>query len=257
VERDDPTQVRIRWDDVPTLEQRIADRYPSILAPRSAWRDVIDADPSQADQKPDWGDGQVEGWPFGATLRRGRRAGTAIVIGHSWDPAPHRSGNKFLPPHPSPYRYGGKILMNDIEFLGWMLLCVIPPEGDRYAVHLRTMIRRDRLAPVLPVAVRRSKPMDVEIAWEDAPVVRALDVEEPELEPFEIESAEEAPEEEVLKIAASKPRRATRKPASQNGEPVRPRPKKKPPTSPNGQPASGQAEPRTRARAGSAEPPPT
>jgi hypothetical protein len=167
--------------------------------------------------------------------------------------------------------------MNDIEFLGWMLLCVIPPEGDRYAVHLRTMIRRDRLAPVLPVALRRSKPMEIEIAWDDAPEVRALDVEEPELEPFEIESAEEAPEDEAREVSAStaeaaedgvppaaeaqlvlaateavekpKPRRATRKPASENGEPARPRPKKKPPESSNGQPARGQAKPRTRARA--------
>jgi hypothetical protein len=254
VERDDPAQVQIPWDDVPTLERRIAERYPSILAPRSAWRDVIDADPSQADQKPDWGDGQVADWPFGAALRRGRRAGTAIVIGHSWDPQPHRSGNDFRPPRPSPYRYGGKIRMNNQEYLGWLLLCVIPPEGDRYAVHLRTMIKRDRLAPVLPVAIRKSKPMEVEIAWEDAPEVGAGVVEElPEVEEAavvkeapEVEEAPEVKEAEVkeaiqdqgpgdeqlellveAKAEAEKPkpkprpRRAPRKPAaSRNGKPA-------------------------------------
>jgi hypothetical protein len=147
--------------------------------------------------------------------------------------------------------------MNDIEFLGWLLLCVIPPEGDRYAVHLRTMIRRDRLAPVLPVALRRSRPTEIEIAWDDAPVVRELD----QAEPFEIESEEdegvgdETAEAEVVLAATDpadeaekpKPRRAARRPAPRNGTPATP--KKKPPPSSNGKPAGGQAKPRTRARA--------
>lgn len=257
VERHDPTQVRIRWDDVPTLEQRIAERYPPILAPRSAWRDVIDADPSQAEHRPDWGDGQVDGWPFGARLRRGRRAGTAIVIGHSWDPEPCRSGNDFLPPRPSPYRYGGKIRMNDQEFLGWMLLCVIPPEGDRYAVHLRTQIRRDRLAPVLPVAIRRSRPTEIEIAWDDAPQVRAAPEEPPAPDEPQAPQEPHAPEQEpeakppaaAVKVAEKpKPRRTTRKPAaSKNGKPATPRPKK-PSASTNGRAAAGKAKPRTRAQ---------
>ncbi len=227
IEREDPTQVRIRWNDVPPLERRIAERYPSILSPRSAWRDVLDADPSQADRMPDWGEGEVANWPVGATLRWGRCAGTAIVLGHSWDPAPYTSGNGFGFPGPRPYRYGGRIRTSETGFLGWLLLLVIPPEGDRYGVHLRTMIRRDRLAPVLPVAIRPSQPTDIQIAWDDAPeVAPAVAAERAPRK----QSAQAKPRPSARKPAASKNGKVARSPnrrapGSRSGKPSRPKPK--------------------------------
>ena len=54
VERDDPTQVRIPWEAVPTIEQRIADRDSLIFDPEGTWRVVLEADPTRSDQKPSW-----------------------------------------------------------------------------------------------------------------------------------------------------------------------------------------------------------
>jgi len=48
---------------------------------------------------------------------------------------------------------------------------LIPRDGERYGLQLQTMIMREHLAPVLPVAIDPSKPADIEILWDSAPEV--------------------------------------------------------------------------------------
>lgn len=57
------------------------------------------------------------------------------------------------------------------KFPGWLLLCVIPQEGERYGLFLETKIMREHLAPVLPVAIDPSRPAAIEILWDSAPEV--------------------------------------------------------------------------------------
>jgi hypothetical protein len=173
VEREDPTQVRIRWDEVPTIEQRIASGDPLIFDPEQAWRTVIAADPALADNKPVWGAGTLPGWPGDDALGHGRQAGIALVIGHSRDPAPYMAGGQLNPPSPSGvYRSGGTVENGWHTFLGWLLLCVIPEAGDRYGLHVKTKVKRDRLGPVLPIAIASGKPDEIEIMWDHAPEVQ-------------------------------------------------------------------------------------
>jgi hypothetical protein len=175
VERSDPKVVRIRWDEVPSIEQRIASRDPLILDPESVWQTVLEADPRQADQKPSWGDGCIAEWPPIDELPHGRRPGTALVVAHSEDPEGLFFGDDFSPPHRNAYSYRGKVESLPHRFPGWLLLCVIPRDGERYGLHLQTMITRKHLAPVLPLAIDPSKPADIEILWDSAPeVVTAL-----------------------------------------------------------------------------------
>ena len=168
VERDDPTQVRIRWDEVPTIEQRIADRDPLIFDPEGAWRFVLEADPRQAEAKPAWGNGALPGWPSSDALGHGRKPGTALVIAHSWDPGGNVSGG-FAPPHAGRYSFGGTIETGLHTYLGWLLLCVNPYDGERYGLAVETKIRRDRFGPVLPLAIHPDQPGDIDIVWESAP----------------------------------------------------------------------------------------
>jgi hypothetical protein len=167
VERDDPTQVRIRWEEVPTTEQRITDRDPLIFDPESAWRFVLDADPRQSDAKPSWGNGALPGWPSGDALRQGRKAGTALVIAHSWDPGGNVAGG-FAPPNAGRYSFGGTIETGLHTYLGWLLLCVNPYDGDRYGLALEAKIRRDHFGAVLPVGIHPDRPGDIEIEWDSA-----------------------------------------------------------------------------------------
>jgi Short C-terminal domain len=169
VERDDPTRVRISWEDVPTVDERIANRDPLILDPESAWRAVLDVDRTRSEYKPSWGDGQLAGWPASDGLRHGRSPGTALVIAHSGDPAGYASDGGFSPPGRNRYSYGGTVETGWHTFLGWMLLCVIPQDGDRYGLQLQTKVRRDRFGPVLPVATHPTDPADIEIPWDYAP----------------------------------------------------------------------------------------
>jgi hypothetical protein len=168
VERDDPTQVRIRWEAVPTTEQRIADRDSVIFDPEAAWRVVLEADPTRSDQKPSWGNEVLPGWPPSDVLPHGRKAGTALVIAHSWDPGGNVSGG-FAPPNAGRYSFGGTIETGLHTYLGWLLLCVNPYDGGRYGLQLETKIRRDRFGPVLPLAIDPERPGDIEIEWDSAP----------------------------------------------------------------------------------------
>lgn len=167
-ERDDPTQVRIRWEAVPTTDERIANRDPLIFDPESAWRVVLAADPTQAERKPSWGNGTLPGWPSNEGLRHGQSAGTALVIAHSGDPGGNIDTG-FSVPSVGRYSYGGTIETGLHTYLGWLLLCVKPYDGEPYGLGLDIKVRRDRFGPVLPVAIRPDKPADIEIQWDVAP----------------------------------------------------------------------------------------
>jgi hypothetical protein len=175
VERSDPKVVQIRWDEVPSIEERVTSRDPLILDPESVWQTVLAADTRQADQKPSWGDGSVAGWSPNNELRDGRRPGTALVVAHSGDPEGCFFGGNFVAPHRAAYSSGGTVETLPHKFPGWLLLCVIPQYGERYGLEFQTMIMREHLAPVLPVAIDPSKPAEIEILWDSAPeVVTAL-----------------------------------------------------------------------------------
>ena len=192
-ERSDPTVVRIRWEEVPTIEQRVASRDPLILDPESVWRTVLEADPRQADQQPSWGDGRVAQWPPMDELRDGRQPGTALVVAHSGDPEGCFFGGNFVAPHRAAYSSGGKVETLPHKFPGWLLLCVIPQNGERYGLQVETMIMREHLAPVLPVAVDPAKPADIEIHWDSAPEVVTA------------KAARNAADAELIQRAASEP----------------------------------------------------
>jgi hypothetical protein len=110
----------------------------------------------------------LPGWPPSDVLPHGRKAGTALVIAHSWDPGGNVSGG-FAPPNAGRYSFGGTIETGLHTDLGWLLLCVNPYDGGRYGLQLETKIRRDRFGPVLPLAIDPERPGDIEIEWDSAP----------------------------------------------------------------------------------------
>jgi hypothetical protein len=176
VDPGDPQGLRIRWDEAPTIAQRIADRDPAILDPEGTWRRVAEArgdetEPSSGISRAPasvapWSDGVIDGWPPSEPLDGGRVAATALVVARSEDPGRPGGTNDYqLPCGP----YGGLVSDDLHSYVGWLLLCVITPSGSRYGVHLRTSLRRGHLGPVLPVAIRPDAPDDVEIPWRYAP----------------------------------------------------------------------------------------
>jgi hypothetical protein len=176
IDPSDVQRVRIRWDETPTIAQRIAGSDPAILDPEGTWRRVAEARGEQVEpssgisrapavEQP-WGDGRIEGWPPSEPLDGGRVAGTALVVARSEDPGrPSGTDDYVLPCSP----YGGLVADDFHSYVGWLLLCVLPPSGSRYGVQVRMSLRRGHLGPVLPVAIRRDTPDDVEIPWRYAP----------------------------------------------------------------------------------------
>jgi hypothetical protein len=176
VDPNDWQRLQIRWDETPTIAQRIADGDPAILDPEGTWRRVTEArgdqlEPSSgmsrapAAEQP-WGDGRIDGWPPSEPLDGGRLAATALVVARSDDPGRPSANNDYILPC-SPF--GGLVADDLHSYTGWLLLCVIAPSGSRYGVHVRTSLRRGHLGPVLPVAIHPDKPDDVEIPWRYAP----------------------------------------------------------------------------------------
>ena len=177
VDPDDTSRLEVHWDQVPTTEQRIQDGDRAILDPEGTWRMVAEARsgmPSSVSsgvsgpeptQSP-WRGGQIEGWPRAEPLGDGRRPGTALVVSRAGDPAGYRSLNDWrLPCQPC----GGTVYDGSHDYLGWLLLCVVPESGPRYGVHVRKRLRRDHLGAVLPVAIHPSKARDIEIPWRYSP----------------------------------------------------------------------------------------
>ncbi|HEY2769455.1 MAG TPA: hypothetical protein VGI87_02760 [Solirubrobacteraceae bacterium] len=176
VDPHDVQRLRIRWDETPTIAQRIADSDPAIVDPEGTWRRVAEArgdevEPSSGMSRrpatePPWGDGRIDGWPPSEPLDGDRVASTALVVVRSGDPGrPSGPSDYMLPCSP----YGGLVADDLHSYTGWLLLCVLAPSGSRYGVHMRASLRRGHLGPVLPVAIRRDKPDDVEIPWRYAP----------------------------------------------------------------------------------------
>jgi hypothetical protein len=210
----DSDRLEVRWDEVPTIEERIANRDPAILDPEGTWRIVAKARgsgiepapalsggppgglpaarpgglpaappgrlsgappwglPAAPPEQPPWGDRRIDGWPPAEPLADGRLPGIALVIEHSLDPGGHRAGGDYhLPVSP----YGGVVADGIHSYLGWLLLCVVPPSGARYGVHVRKSLRRGHLGPVLPVAIHPEKPDDIDVPWKYSPdTTRAL-----------------------------------------------------------------------------------
>jgi hypothetical protein len=174
---DDPQRIRIRWNDAPTIDQRIADRDPAILDPVGTWQRIADArgdrvEPSsgvsrQPPSEPPWGEGRVDGWPPPVPLDGGRVPGVALVVARSEDPGGNRSGTDDYNLPCSPY--SGTVADSLHGYLGWLLLSVIAPSGSRYGVHVRKSLRRGHLGPVLPVSIHPDRPDDIEIPWKYAP----------------------------------------------------------------------------------------
>ncbi len=177
VDPGDPDQLKIRWDEVPTIEQRIAGGDRAILDPEGMWKMVAEARSGMAPSvstgvsgpeptESPWGNGHIDGWPPAEPLGDGRRPGTALVVSRSGDPAGYRSLNDWrLPCAP----YAGTVYDGTHDYLGWLLLCVVPESGARYGLHVRRRLRRDHLGAVLPVAIHPTKPHDIEIPWRYSP----------------------------------------------------------------------------------------
>ena len=174
----EPERLEIRWEEVPTIEQRIAVGDPVILDPEGTWESVAasrardshrhglaGAAPSAGEHDP-WGAGGLDGWPPEQPLADGRRAGTALVVASSIDSRGYRAADDW---HFPISRYAGTIYDTQHEYLGWLVLCIVPESGRRYGLHVRRMLRGARLGAVLPVAIDASDPADIEIPWMYAP----------------------------------------------------------------------------------------
>jgi hypothetical protein len=176
VDPDDPSKVEINWDEVPTVEQRIANRDPAIFDPVGSWNrlealrrksGMITANVPVQESR--WGSGTIEGWPPAEALPKGRQPGTAWVLSQSEDAGNCEFGDGFMPPGRNHYKYSGTCSYGPHKFLSWMVLLVKPEYGEPYGLHLRSEVVRWRNAPVLPVALDPSNPTDVEFCWDYAP----------------------------------------------------------------------------------------
>lgn len=163
---DDPSSVRIAWDQVPTIEARIADRDPAILDPEASWRRTR-AIAGEPDRFPPWGHGLFDRWPP-TPLPEGRRPATAWVLARSADPRPQVGSDAVFAP-PGMREFEGKVSYGVNHYRGWLLLCVLPEHSERFASYVRTAIRPDRLAPVLPVGLNPRQPEDLAILWDLVP----------------------------------------------------------------------------------------
>jgi hypothetical protein len=173
----DAPELKIRWDEVPTTQQRIARGDPAIIEPERTWRIVEDARSGVASStsrgllgpRPDtspWGIAEIDGWPPVDPLDEGRSPCTGLVVSSSGDPAGYRSLNDWaLPCRP----YAGTIYEGRHDYLGWLLLSVVSESGSRSGLHVRKRLRRDHLGTVLPVAVHPTKRHDIEIMWSYSP----------------------------------------------------------------------------------------
>jgi hypothetical protein len=170
-ERGDPSRLAIRWDQVPTIEERIARQDPVIFDPAGTWNRVekarAAATPAVVPRPAPWGDGTIPDWPGTAKIGRRRVPGTAYVVGQSDDPSPYMNGDDFRPP--GHYSYRGILESDPFGFVGWLLLLVVPPDGQRYADYSRRRLRRSVHGSVLAVTIKEGKPSDIDIEWKHTP----------------------------------------------------------------------------------------
>jgi hypothetical protein len=156
-----PRSFAIRWDDVPTVAQRIAARDPAIVDPVATW-DRLQQLKGRPPSAHPWGDGTVPGWP--EPLTDGRRPGTAWLLNSSMDAQMCDSDG--VPPGRARYRCSGPISAGRVTYLTWLLLCVRPEQGEPYGLHVPVEARRGKVNAVLPVAIDPQDPADIVICWD-------------------------------------------------------------------------------------------
>jgi Short C-terminal domain len=170
----DLAQLTIRWADVPTIDERVANRDPLVFDPESSWRTVEETWHALVPQRPvqptPWGGGRVDGWPPGQPLPGGRQPGTAWVISDSEDAEYFRGA----PMGRTHYQYKGELSYGPHRYLTWLLLLIIPQRGERYGLRMRTEVVRWRFSPVLPVSLDPDAPADIQFCWDDAANVAHL-----------------------------------------------------------------------------------
>jgi hypothetical protein len=124
--------------------------------------------------------GKISDWPPAPDqVPKGRLAGTALVVSVSSDPFPFQDGDHFNPQGDHFTHFasrGGSISCSKYEYLGWLLLCVVPPSGARYGLYFRTHIHSRRIGAVLPVTIDAKNPSDIEIIWDALPSLGDLAV---------------------------------------------------------------------------------
>jgi hypothetical protein len=203
---DDPTDLRVEWDQAPTMDQRIAQRDPAILDPVRTFNDIVptatppvptpdprllDAARAQMSQflpsssvllkaldqsahpppEAPWDESSLTDWPP-PSVKAGRSAAHALVVSRSNDPYANMFGDSFQPPGTKHFASrGGSISCSKWEYLGWLLLCVVPPYGSRYGLWMRTRIQSRHVQAVLPVTISQTDPNDVEIEWDAVPSI--------------------------------------------------------------------------------------
>jgi len=189
VDREDGTRLDVRWEEVPTILERISASDPAILDPKDTWRRVQEArhgilDAVLAGQHPEtaalreqlrarseqeqptrspWEQAELPGWPPVRDLPDGRLAGTALVVSApDWTDRGRVGGYAAM-------GYRGNEGRMPRRYVGWLLLCVELPGSPSYGVYRRTKIETRRLGSTLPVAVEPNKLDDLEILWDRAP----------------------------------------------------------------------------------------
>jgi len=169
----DPNKLSIVWDEVPTIEERIANRDPVILDPVGTWKKLHVAPegmPAAAAQPEPWADGTIANWPPADALPKGRQPGTAWVLAHSEDARACMSGeDSFMPLGRTHYSYKGTMSYGPHAYMSWVLLRVNPQYADPYGAYFRTKIVRWRYHAVLPVSINPEDPNDIEFCWDAAP----------------------------------------------------------------------------------------
>jgi hypothetical protein len=170
----DPAKLEIIWDEVPTIEQRIADRDPAILDPEGTWERLradqfANLPPSVPKPASPWAEKTIEGWPPAEPLPKGRQPGTAWIIASSLDARNCQvGGDSVMPPGRTHYRCSGPVSYGAHSFMTWLLARINPQYGEPYGAYWRTNAVRWRFSSVLPVALTPNDPTDIDVCWDAA-----------------------------------------------------------------------------------------
>jgi hypothetical protein len=170
-----PERLEIIWDEVPTIEQRIADRDPTILDPEGTWERLRAAQfaklpPAVPRPVSPWAEKTIDGWPPAEPLSNGRQPGTAWIVASSLDArmCAAGDGDSLMPPGRNRYRCKGPVVYGSHSFMTWLLARVNPQYGEPYGAYWRTNAVRWRFSPVLPVALIPDDPTNIEVRWDAA-----------------------------------------------------------------------------------------
>ena len=174
VDPSDPDKLEILWDEVPSIQERIANRDPAILDPEGTWETLrapqfAKLAPSVPRPTSPWAEKAIAGWPPVEPLAKGRQPGTAWVVASSMDAKFCMVGSdSAMPPGRTHYRSKGPVSYGPHAFMTWLLLRVNPQYGTSYGAYFRTNAVRWRFSAVLPVALNPDDPTDIEICWDAA-----------------------------------------------------------------------------------------